>query len=256
MASESTVRDRTTGSHRSLRGRLGTGTGGGLLGGGTEGNARLTLAAGILLIPLFLVIGITIVRIHQLLWVHLFVGMLLIPPVLLKMASTGYRFVRYYTRDVSYVRTGPPPIELRLLAPLLMAATLLVFVTGVLLLVLGPSSRGILLLLHKVSLFAWLATAGLHVLGHLPEMASMLKLPAPDWLESLGLAPDGAGTPSVGTEGASTASTAVAGLAAHEASAGRTGRVIAIASALVAGAVLGILVIPLFHAWVALAPVR
>jgi hypothetical protein len=252
MASESTVRDPSAPPRRSRRGAPGIRSGRWLLAGGTEGNARLTVAAGILLIPLFLVIGITIVRIRQLLWLHLFVGMLVIAPVLLKLASAGYRFVRYYTHDESYVRKGPPPTELRLLAPLLLAATLLVFVTGVLLLVLGPSSRGTLLLLHKVSLFAWLATAGLHVLGHLPELASMLKPPARDSLESLGLTPDGVGAPSAmtRTQGTIAASAGVAGLAAHEIGAGRSGRAMAIAAALVAGAVLAVLVIPLFHAWV------
>ena len=44
---------------------------------------------------LLAVIGVTILRIGQLLSVHLFVGMLLIGPVLLKMGSTGYRFLRY-----------------------------------------------------------------------------------------------------------------------------------------------------------------
>ena len=195
-------------------------------------------------------------RIHELMWLHLFVGMLVIPPVLLKLSSTGYRFVRYYTRERSYVRKGPPPIELRLLAPLLVGATLLVFVTGVLLLVLGPSSRGTLLLLHKLGLFAWLATAGLHLLGHLPETAAMLKLPATDWLD--GLTPGAADAPlgSTRASAASTANAGVAGLAAHEASVGRSGRVIAVASALVAGAVLAVLVIPLFHAWVAFTPVH
>jgi hypothetical protein len=246
MASEFTVRDRTTGPRRSRRGGFGAGSRRGLIGGGTEGNALLTIAAGVLLIPLFFVLGITILRIHQLMWVHLFVGMLLIPPVLLKLASTGYRFVRYYTREPTYVGKGPPPIELRLLAPLLVAATLVVFVTGVLLLVLGPSSRGPLVLLHKVSFFAWLATAGLHVLGHLPEIASLLKLPDADWLQSP------AGPPRVTAQatGTSTASAGMAGLAAHEVSAGRSGRVVALASALVAGTVLALLVIPLFHGWV------
>ena len=47
-------------------------------------------------------------RIGQLLWLHLFVGLLLIGPVVLKLASTGYRFARYYTNDAVYRRKGPP----------------------------------------------------------------------------------------------------------------------------------------------------
>ena len=48
---------------------------------------------------------------------HMFLGMLLLGPVALKMGSTGYRFVRYYTGADAYRRKGPPAIELRLLAP-------------------------------------------------------------------------------------------------------------------------------------------
>ncbi|MGZ6624610.1 MAG: hypothetical protein ACXVE8_03320, partial [Solirubrobacteraceae bacterium] len=64
-----------------------------LLGGGTEGNERLTVLTGALLIVLLAVLGITIVRIGQLLWLHLFLGLVLIGPVALKLASTGYRFM-------------------------------------------------------------------------------------------------------------------------------------------------------------------
>ena len=53
--------------------------------------------------------------------------------------------------------------------------TLAVFATGVALLVLGPSARQPLVLLHKVSFFAWLAVTALHVLGHLPEILRLLS---------------------------------------------------------------------------------
>src|SRR5258706_11399021 len=64
--------------------------------GGTEGNEILTGATAAVLTILLVAEGITIVRMGGLVTVHMFVGMLLIPPVLLKFASTGYRFVRYY----------------------------------------------------------------------------------------------------------------------------------------------------------------
>ena len=41
------------------------------------------------LLVLFAVLGITIIRIGQLLWLHLFLGVLLVGPVALKLASTG-----------------------------------------------------------------------------------------------------------------------------------------------------------------------
>ncbi len=65
-----------------------------LTGGGTDGNERLTAATGVVLLVLLAVLGVTILRIGQLLWLHLFVGMLLIGPVLLKLTSTGYRIAR------------------------------------------------------------------------------------------------------------------------------------------------------------------
>ena len=89
-----------------------------LLGGGTNGNERLTSVSGALLLVLLAALGVTIIRIGQLLSVHMFIGMLLIGPLALKLASTGYRFTRYYTGDQSYRRKGPPALALRLLAPL------------------------------------------------------------------------------------------------------------------------------------------
>src|SRR5664279_267640 len=116
-------------------------TRGRLTGGGTTGNERLTAVTGAVLIGLLAVIGVTILRIRPLLSVHLFVGMLLIPPVLLKLASTGYRFVRYYTANPPYRRKGPPPALLRMIAPIVIVSTLVVIGTGVALLLIGPSSR-------------------------------------------------------------------------------------------------------------------
>ena len=53
--------------------------------------------------------------------------------------------------------------------------TALVFATGVALLLLGPSSRDPLVLLHKISFFAWIAVTALHILGHLPEITRLLS---------------------------------------------------------------------------------
>jgi hypothetical protein len=146
---------------------------------GSDGNEQLTAMAGALLLVLLAVLGLTIVRIGQLLWLHLFLGLVLVGPVALKLASTGYRFVRYYADDRAYRRRGPPPAALRALAPLVVASTLVVFVTGVLLLLEGPGSRSGLLIWHKVSFFVWLAVTGVHVLGHLLEMPRALRAAGP-----------------------------------------------------------------------------
>ena len=83
----------------------------------TAGNERLTASTATLLLALLAVEGVTILSIRQLLPVHIVVGMLLIPPVALKLASTGYRFVRYYGGNHAYVAKGPPQLIMRLLAP-------------------------------------------------------------------------------------------------------------------------------------------
>jgi hypothetical protein len=145
--------------------------------GGVAGNARLTGAVAVALLVLLAAEGVTIPFIGQLLGPHIFIGLLLIPPVALKMASTGYRFARYYTHDDPYVRKGPPPLVLRLLAPGVVLTTLAVFGTGVALLFAGPPSHT-LIFAHKLSFIAWVALMTLHVLGHLLELP---RLASADW---------------------------------------------------------------------------
>ena len=148
------------------------------LRGGSEGNARLTATTGLVLLVLLAVEGVTILSIRQLLSVHVFVGLLLIPPVALKLAVTGYRFARYYARAFEYVRKGPPLLLMRMLvAPGLIAATLVVFGTGVALLVVGPDG-GIVLGLHQASFFVWLAAFGIHVLAYVLRVP---RLVVADW---------------------------------------------------------------------------
>ena len=106
--------------------------------GETAGNERLTAATAGVLLVLLAVEGATIVALRPLLSVHVFVGVLLIPPIVLKLASTGYRFVRYYTRHPAYRRQGPPRLLLRLLGPLVVVSTLALFGTGVARVVQGP----------------------------------------------------------------------------------------------------------------------
>jgi hypothetical protein len=97
--------------------------------------------------------------------------------VALKLASTGYRFARYYTHDEPYVQKGPPPLVLRVLAPGVVLTTLAVFGTGIALLFAGPPSST-LIFAHKASFIAWIALMALHVLGHLLELPS---LAGADW---------------------------------------------------------------------------
>jgi hypothetical protein len=57
----------------------------GLLAGGTAGNELLTAATGAILIVLLAIVGVTLLRLRSLLWVHLFVGSLLLGPVALAL---------------------------------------------------------------------------------------------------------------------------------------------------------------------------
>jgi hypothetical protein len=145
--------------------------------GGVAGNARLTGAVAIALLILLAAEGVTIPFIGKWLGPHIFIGLMLIPPVMLKLGSTGYRFARYYTHDEPYVRKGPPPTALRMLAPSLVLTTLALFGTGVALLLAGPPSNT-LIFAHKLSFFAWVALMSIHVLAHLLELP---RLASADW---------------------------------------------------------------------------
>src|ERR1700751_6316699 len=64
-----------------------------------DGNERLTSSTGLVLLVLLLVETLTTLALRTYLDVHLFLGLVLLPPVALKLASTGWRFARYYTRS-------------------------------------------------------------------------------------------------------------------------------------------------------------
>lgn len=141
--------------------------------GGTEGNEILTIAVAAVLTLLLMAEGVTLLKLDTLLSVHMLIGLVLIPPVLLKIGSTGYRFARYYLSSPAYVEKGPPPLPLRLLAPVLVASTLSVFATGVWLLALGHKSDQVVFL-HQASFAVWAFAFGVHFLWHLPRMANSL----------------------------------------------------------------------------------
>ncbi|MGA2471752.1 MAG: hypothetical protein ABSG64_13800 [Solirubrobacteraceae bacterium] len=188
--------------------------------GGTAGNETLTAATGAVLLVLLAALGVTIIRRSALLNEHMFLGMALIGPVALKLSSTGYRFVRYYSGNKRYRAKGPPTLALRLIAPVVVASTVAVFATGVALLVGGPAVRQPFSALHKASFLIWLAFTGLHVLGHLGELPRALRAAGRTrerpW--------DDHGS-------------------------GRGGRALALSGSLVLGTVLAILVTPLFASW-------
>jgi hypothetical protein len=145
--------------------------------GGRQGNEILTNVAALVLVVLLLVEGITVVHMGGLLSLHMFVGLVLIPPVLLKLASTGYRMVSYYAGSREYRAAGPPRLLLRLLAPVLVASTMTVLASGVVLLAEGHKSSSALTI-HKLSFIVFGAVLAVHFLAYFSRVVRSLRA---DW---------------------------------------------------------------------------
>jgi uncharacterized membrane protein YbhN (UPF0104 family) len=187
---------------------------------GVRGNELLTGLTGTVLIVVLAALGLTIVRIGQLIWLHLFLGLLLIGPLLVKLGATGYRFAGYYLGRRAYLRRGPPLPALRLLAIPVVGLTLLVMASGIVLLLGGTSTRSTWLLIHKASFIVWLVVTAIHVLAHVTESAGAVRAE---------LLPDGR----------------------HRVRAvrGRNARLLVIATGLAAGVIIALIAIPDFGAW-------
>jgi hypothetical protein len=133
-----------------------------------DGNERLTAAVGVVLVVLTIAeLATNVLGLHQLLSVHVFIGLVLIPPVLLKLASTGWRFIRYYTGSEPYTSKGAPELPMRLLAPLLVAATVILFASGVAMGVLHGQPLVVARRLHGPASVIWMILVGIHVLVYL-----------------------------------------------------------------------------------------
>jgi hypothetical protein len=142
---------------------------------GSAGNEQLTAMVAAVLLLLLSIETATLLNLRSLLTVHAFVGMLLIPVVALKLASSGWRMLRYYLKGEEYVRRGPPHVVLRMLvAPILVLSTVVLFATGVALLVAGQT-EGTLVGLHQASFIVWVGAAGFHVLWHALRLPAALR---------------------------------------------------------------------------------
>ena len=135
-----------------------------------ERNARITAILGAVLLVLLAGEGVTIVFIGRLLYWHEVLGLILIAPVVLKLASVGWKFIRYYTGAPQYVAQGPPHPLLRfLVGPVTVITTVLVFASGVALIVFHIH-HGIVVGIHKASFVIWLGAMSLHVLAHIQKV--------------------------------------------------------------------------------------
>lgn len=145
---------------------------------GVVGNERLTALAGAILLVLIVVELATTASLRTLLSAHVFVGVFLAGPLTVKLGSTGYRFVRYYTGVSAYVHKGPPRLMLRLLAPVLVVTTLVLLGSGIGLVVVGPAQEGVLLRLHVLSTLIWIPLLAIHAVAYFPRVP---RLVVDDW---------------------------------------------------------------------------
>jgi hypothetical protein len=137
-----------------------------------ESNARLTgYAAVVLLIPLATEV---FTGVRPGLLAHALIGFLLVPLVLLKLGSVGYRFVRYYSGDPRYLAAGPPEIVLRLIGIPLVLLTVALFGTGTELWLFGFRFGEQWLTWHKAVFVLWFLAMTVHVVAYwrrAPELA-------------------------------------------------------------------------------------
>jgi hypothetical protein len=142
---------------------------------GAGENERLTAIASAVLLPLLMVTVAVTPTLDALLTVHVFVGVALLGPLALKLASVGNRFVFYYTGSPAYIRKGPPRIGLRLLAIPLVLTTAVLMASGIGLLVTGPSDPGPFVFLHNATFVLWLPIATIHVVAYVGRVPVLVR---------------------------------------------------------------------------------
>ncbi|GAB3448229.1 hypothetical protein GCM10027517_33090 [Phycicoccus ginsengisoli] len=146
--------------------------------GGPAGNALLTAWTALVLLGLSVAELLTLFDVRGLISWHVALGALLIPPAVLKTASTGWRMLSYYVGRTPYQQAGPPPLLMRLLGPLVVVSTLGLLATGVLLILLGQTQaqqdlvsllgfRVSWVTLHQGFFAVWAGAVGLHLLGRI-----------------------------------------------------------------------------------------
>jgi membrane protein DedA with SNARE-associated domain len=141
---------------------------------GAAANERLTNAAAAVLFVLIFFEGVTLLRVGSLLAAHVIIGLILVPPVLVKLGSTSWRFFRYYTGHPDFVRKGPPRTLLRVLAPFLIVTTLVLFASGIAL-VAVHNPNGWLYVVHRYDFVAWFVILTVHVLTYVWQVPGVVR---------------------------------------------------------------------------------
>lgn len=140
---------------------------------GVEGNERLTAWAGAALLVGFGAECITLLNVHWWLTAHILIGFALLPPTAVKVASTAYRFARYYTSNPAYVSKGPPRLLLRIIGPILVLNTAFVLLSGIFIMVAGEYRRPVEQL-HELSFWSWLTLVVVHLLAYLWRLPRLM----------------------------------------------------------------------------------
>ncbi len=95
-------------------------------------NERLTASLGAVLLVPFAAEGLTIaLEVRSTLPLHVFIGMLLVPPVVAKTPTTGCRITQYCRGNPAFVDRGPPMWLLRLAGPFVIVTSIAVLATGI-----------------------------------------------------------------------------------------------------------------------------
>src|SRR5262249_14049685 len=136
-------------------------------------NERLTALTGAPIYALLALIGVTVLFLQSVLPLHYAIGFVLIPPIVLKLGTTSYRFVRYYMGDRDYRLAGAPSLLLRLTGPILVAATLAVFAAGIELWVFGLRFGSTWRTAHTLSAVVMIAAVVVHLVAHLRRSATV-----------------------------------------------------------------------------------
>jgi hypothetical protein len=104
-----------------------------------DGNSGLTGISASFVLPLFLFEVVTVVLgVKSVITLHVVIGLILLGPALLKLASVTYRMVSYYRGVGAYQQRGRPTIGLRLLGAALGVLFMLLMASGLVLIV-GPN---------------------------------------------------------------------------------------------------------------------
>ncbi len=148
--------------------------------GAVQGNARLIgYASVVLLLPLAAEV-VTGVQLGLL--AHALIGFLLIPPLVIKLGSVGYRFARYYAGDRHYRLAGPPEPVMRVLGAGLVLLTIVLFASGIELWLFGYRFGQQWATWHKAAFVLWFLVVIVHVVAYVPRAADLTTA---DWQSRL-----------------------------------------------------------------------